>query len=85
MELSGSVAVHPSNHNVGVKHLAVGRDAKSEPSVGADVAAKVDSLLLKIILPVELEAFVKVGDVGVFLIKVFHRSWGHMHGCGNHK
>ena len=60
MELSCSIAVHPSHHNVRVKHLAVRRDTKTEPSVGADIAAKVNCLLLKIIFPVELEAFVKV-------------------------
>ena len=85
MELSRSITVNPSHHNVRVKHLAVWRDTKTEPSIGADIAAKVDGLLLEIVLPVEPEAFVEVGDVGVFLVKVLDSSRGHMHGSGNQK
>lgn len=74
MKLSGSITVHPSHDNVRVKHLTIRRDAKTEPSICADIAAKVNRLLLEIILPVELEAFIEVRDVGVLLVKILDSS-----------
>ncbi len=74
MELSRSITVDPSHDNVRIKHLTVRGDADTEPSISADVAAKVNCLLLKIVLPVELEAFVKVSDVGVLLVKALYSS-----------
>ena len=74
MELSQSIAVHPSHNNVGVEHLAIRRDTKTKPSIGADVAAKINCLLLKIIVPVELEAFIEVCDIGIFLVEILDSS-----------
>ena len=60
LKLHPSTVVHPTNHDVGARHLTVGREPEAHPASSLHTDCKRDGLLGEVVVPVQLVLAVAV-------------------------
>ena len=69
MKLARSILIHPTNYDVRVEHLSIWRNAKSNPTICADIYSKVNRLFFEIKVPMNFVAVLDVSGIGILILE----------------